>query len=185
MGQGQLRVIIWTTLVVLPYTMLHTKFQGHWSIGSGGEDFLRFLPYMGMAAMLVMWPRSFEQLFFPKGPGGCIWNLIAIGPVVSEEKSFEIVDGRTTDDGRRTTGPAYTISSPGAFGSGELKSHVIPRLDCQLSQTVTIRAVSTYQFISILQYPSNKYYIAIWKSEKYLPQYIALSKYATIYNKVE
>ena len=26
----------------------------HWSIGSGEEDFLRFLPYMGMAAMLVM-----------------------------------------------------------------------------------------------------------------------------------
>ena len=54
MGQGQLRVIICITLVVLPYTMLHTKFQGHWSIGSGKEDFLRFLPYMGMAAMLVM-----------------------------------------------------------------------------------------------------------------------------------
>ena len=121
MGQGQLRVIIWTTLVVLPYTMLHTKFQGHWSIGSGEEEFLRFLPYMGMAAILVMWPRSFEQLFFPKGPGGCIWNLVAINPVVSEEKSFEIVDGRTTD-GRRTTEPAYTISSPGAFGSGELKT---------------------------------------------------------------
>ena len=46
--------------------MLHTMFQGHWSIGSGVEDFLRFLPYMGMAAMLVKWPRSFEQLFFPK-----------------------------------------------------------------------------------------------------------------------
>ena len=60
---------------------------------------------MGMAAMLVMWPRSFEQLFFPKGPGGCIWNLVAIGPVVSEEKSFEIVDGRrTTDDGRTDDG---------------------------------------------------------------------------------
>ena len=70
---------------------------------------------MGMAAMLVMWPRSFEQLFFPKGPGGRIGNLVAIGPVVSEVKSFEIVDGR------RTTEPAYTISSPGAFGSGELK----------------------------------------------------------------
>ena len=119
MGQGQPRVIIWTTLVVLLYTMLHTKFQGHWSIGSGEEDFLRFLPYMGMAAMLVMWPRSFEQLFFPKGPGGCIWNLVAIGLVVSEKKSFETVDGRRTD-GRRTTEPAYTISSPGAFGSGEL-----------------------------------------------------------------
>ena len=37
-----------------------------------------------------------------------------MGPVVSEEKSFEIVDGQTTE-------PAYTISSPGAFGSGELK----------------------------------------------------------------
>ena len=128
MGQGQPRVIIWTTLVELPYTMLHTKFQGHLSICSGEEDFLRFLPYMGMAAMLVMWPRLFEQLSFPKGPGGCIWNLVAIGPVVSEEKSFEIVDGwRTTDDvrrtdGRRTTEPAYTISSPGAFGSGELKN---------------------------------------------------------------
>ena len=61
---------------------------------------------MGMAAMLVMWPRPFEQLFFPKGPGGCIWNLVAIGPVVSEEKSFEIVDGRTTD-GRRTDDGAF------------------------------------------------------------------------------
>ena len=82
---------------------------------------------MGMAAMLVMWPRPFEQLFFPKGLGGCIWNLVAIGPVVSEEKSFEIVDGRRTDgrrtDGQRTTEPAYTISSPGAFGSGELKNY--------------------------------------------------------------
>ena len=35
-------------------------------------------------------------------------KLVAIGPVVSEEKSFEIVD-RT--DGR-TREPAYTISSP-------------------------------------------------------------------------
>ena len=97
--------------------MLHTKFQGHRSSGSGEEDFLRFLPYMGMAAMLVMWPIPFEQLFFPNGPGGCIWNLVAIGPVVSEEKSFEIVDGRrTTDDGRtdrRTT-------DDGAFPSYKL-----------------------------------------------------------------
>ena len=39
--------------------MLYTKFQGHQSIGSGEEDFLRILPYMGMAAMLVMWSNSF------------------------------------------------------------------------------------------------------------------------------
>ena len=108
MGQGQPREILWTILVVLTYTMLHTKFQGHRSIGSGEEDFLRFLPYMGMAAILVMWPEPFEQFFVPPIPGGYIWNLVTIGPVVSEEKSFEIVDGRrrTTDDdddGRRTT----------------------------------------------------------------------------------
>ena len=128
MGQGQPREIIWTILVVLTYTMLHTKFQGHRSIGSGEEDFLRFLPYMGMAAILVMWPEPFEQFFVPPIPGGYIWNLVTTGPVVSEEKSFEIVDGRRTtdDDGRRrTTEPAYTISSPGAFGSGELKSFTI------------------------------------------------------------
>ena len=70
---------------------------------------------MGMAAILVMWPEPFEQLFVPPTPGGYTWNLVTIGPVVSEEKSFEIVDGR------RTTEPAYTISSPGTFGSGELK----------------------------------------------------------------
>ena len=80
--------------------MLYTKFQSHWSIGSGGEKIFKWLPYMGMAAILVMWPRPFEQLFFPKGPEDCIWNLVAIGLVVSEEKSFEIVDG-PTDDGQR------------------------------------------------------------------------------------
>ena len=67
MGQGQVREIIWITLVVLTYTMLHTKFQGYRSIGSGEEDFLRFLPYMGMVAILVMWPGLFEQ-FFPSFP---------------------------------------------------------------------------------------------------------------------
>ena len=34
--------------------MLHTKFQGHRPFGSGEVDFLRFLPYVGMAAILVM-----------------------------------------------------------------------------------------------------------------------------------
>ena len=34
--------------------MLHTKFHGNRFAGSGEEDFLRFLPYMGMAAILVM-----------------------------------------------------------------------------------------------------------------------------------
>ena len=34
--------------------------------------FVKVLPYMGMAAMLVMWPRLFEQIFVPSAP----WNLL-------------------------------------------------------------------------------------------------------------
>ena len=34
--------------------MLHAKFQDRWPSGSGEEDFLRFFPYMSMAAILVM-----------------------------------------------------------------------------------------------------------------------------------
>ena len=35
--------------------MLHTKLRGNRSAGSGEEDFLEgFLPYMGMAPILVM-----------------------------------------------------------------------------------------------------------------------------------
>ena len=34
--------------------MLHTKFPGNLSTGSGEEDFEGFLPYMGVAAILVM-----------------------------------------------------------------------------------------------------------------------------------
>ena len=46
MGQGQPRVIIRTTLVVLAWTMLHTKFQGHRSGGSG-EDFFKVFTIYG------------------------------------------------------------------------------------------------------------------------------------------
>ena len=50
--------------------MLHTKIQDHRPFGSGEEDFLRFLPYMGMVAILVMWPGPFEQIFVPASQGG-------------------------------------------------------------------------------------------------------------------
>ena len=52
--KDQPKVIICAIMVVLGYSMLLTKFQGHWSTGSGEEDFLKFLPYMGMVAILVM-----------------------------------------------------------------------------------------------------------------------------------
>ena len=34
--------------------MIHAKFQDHRTSGSGEIDFLRFLPYMVMVAILVM-----------------------------------------------------------------------------------------------------------------------------------
>ena len=41
--------------------MLHIKFQGHWSIGSVEEDFLRFLPYMGMVVMSFL--KALEAVY--------------------------------------------------------------------------------------------------------------------------
>ena len=46
---------------------------------------------MDMAAILVMWPGPFEQIFVPPSQGGTILNLASIGPVVSE-KMFENVE---------------------------------------------------------------------------------------------
>ena len=48
------RVIIYINFLELESPMLHAKFEDHRTSGSGEEDFLRFLPYMGMAAILVM-----------------------------------------------------------------------------------------------------------------------------------
>ena len=45
---------MYINFVELESPMLHVKFQDHRTSGSGEEDFLRFLPYMGMAAILVM-----------------------------------------------------------------------------------------------------------------------------------
>ena len=57
-----------------------------------------FLPYMGLSAILVMWPRCREQTFVPPPQGGSTKNLALIGQAVSGKKMFKIVD----DDGRRT-----------------------------------------------------------------------------------
>ena len=51
---------------------------------------------MGMAAILVMWPGPFEQIFVPPSHGDSIWNLASICPVFSEEKMFKEC-GRQTD----------------------------------------------------------------------------------------
>ena len=97
--RGQLRVISWINMEVLEHSMLHTNFQGHWPFGSG-EDFLRFLPYMGLAAILVMWSGPFKQTFVPPSHGGAIWNLTLVGQAVSEEKMFKECGRQWTTDGQ-------------------------------------------------------------------------------------
>ena len=97
---------------------MHTNIQGHWPFGSREEDFFRFLPYMAMAATLVMWPGPLEQTFVPPSHKSSIWNLTLIGPVVSEEKMFKECGRR-----QRTTEAylSYKLTI-WAFGSGELKT---------------------------------------------------------------
>ena len=62
-----------------------------------------FLPYMGMTAILVMWPGPHMQTFVPPSHGGSTWNLTSIGPVVPEKKTFE--NEHTTH--RQTTALPY------------------------------------------------------------------------------
>ena len=68
--------------------MLHTKFRGNQPAGSGEEDFEGFLTYMGMAAILVMWPASYQQIFISIYLKAYIKNLVKNNPVVSEKSMF-------------------------------------------------------------------------------------------------
>ena len=55
-------IIIWTNLVELKSSMLHTKIQPQNFLGSGEEDFQEFLPYLDMAATLFNCMELFEQI---------------------------------------------------------------------------------------------------------------------------
>ena len=118
-GQGEPRVIIWINLVVLEHPMLCTKFQGHWPFGAGEEY---FLPYMGTAAILVMWPGRFDQTFVPPSQRSSIWNLTLIGPVVSEEKMF------------KECGRANNLQYPGAVA--DQSDHKGSCYSCLVAQTI-------------------------------------------------
>ena len=63
--------------------MLHTKFYGNRPAGSGEKIFEGFLPYMGMVAILVVWPASCHQIFISLYLKTFIQNLVQIGTVVS------------------------------------------------------------------------------------------------------
>ena len=53
--------------------------------------FKGFLPYMGMAAILVMGPASCHQIFISLYMKVFIQNLVQIGKVVSEKIRFEFL----------------------------------------------------------------------------------------------
>ena len=100
---------------------------------------------MGMAAILVMWPRCPEQTFVPPIHGGSTWNLVMIGPVVLE-KIFEnggrmdngrTMDGQWTDDGACLY---YKLTNE-PKGSEELKMHT--HTWCFYSQTKKLQASET------------------------------------------
>ena len=47
---------------------------------------------MGKVAILVMWPKQFEQAFVPSSQGDATWNFTSIGQVVIEEKKFKNIE---------------------------------------------------------------------------------------------
>ena len=53
--------------------------------------FKGFLPYMGMVAILVMWPASCHQIFISLYLKAFMKNLVQIGKVVSEKIRFEFL----------------------------------------------------------------------------------------------
>ena len=68
-------------LVALEFPMLHTKFQDIRLFGSG-EDLYRFLPYMGMAAIICDCVHRSFTLFRDR------WTPLPIKLIVEELMSF-------------------------------------------------------------------------------------------------
>ena len=79
LGQGQPMVIICIKYDELVSSILHAKFEGHQSFGSGGEFYEEFLPCMDVATILVKWPRHKEQTFTLPTHIGSTWVLTSIG----------------------------------------------------------------------------------------------------------
>ena len=72
--------------------MLYTKFQGHQLLGSEEEDVWRIFPYIGLEAILVMWPETFEQMFIPKIRWRVHMKFSFNSLVLFEEEKFENVE---------------------------------------------------------------------------------------------
>ena len=71
--------------------MLHTKLYGKRPDGLGEEDIEGFLPYLGVADILVMRPASCHQIFISLYLKAFIQYLVQIGRVVSEKIQFDFL----------------------------------------------------------------------------------------------
>ena len=83
--------------------MLHTKFQGHQSIGPGEEDFLRILPYMGMAPCWSCDPTHLYKFSFPFSLKLSYELWFQIAKLVLRKTSFNFEIRVTFDQGQRMT----------------------------------------------------------------------------------
>ena len=105
-GQGQPRVIIWTNYDGPEFPMLHTSPKVIGPLVLEKKIFEGFLPYMGMVAILVMWPRPMNKFVFPH-PTDPPYEIAFDRPSGFGEDIWKwwTTDGQTTDHG-------YTVSSP-------------------------------------------------------------------------
>ena len=71
--------------------MLHTKFCGNRLPVPEKKIFKGFLPYMCVAAILIMRPASCNQIFISLYLKAFIQSLVQIGTVVSEKIQFKFL----------------------------------------------------------------------------------------------
>ena len=65
--------------------------------------FERFLPYMDVAAILVMWPASCHQIFISLNLKAFIQSLVQISTIVSEKIQFKFCMYTTLGQGQEMT----------------------------------------------------------------------------------
>ena len=76
--------------------MLHTKSQGH-PPSSSGDDFQGFYHIWAWRPSWSCDQDHLNRLLFPRPKESPYENLSLIGPMVSEMKMFENVDGQTQE----------------------------------------------------------------------------------------
>ena len=91
-SQGQPKVMSFTNFIGPMSPILYTKPQGHCPF-SFEEEFKVFLPYMGMVAILIMWPRCAEKTLHSPRPMEVQYSLLhwwPSGPPCFKEEDYFI-----------------------------------------------------------------------------------------------